>query len=269
MEVIFIKEPIIQQLCYNMTIGITEPKYALLSDGTQAIVKLSNGPEGNLVLFNEYLSYRLAILLDIPMPISGICVMDETTEIQDASIASSKNYGKAFYSTFMPKTTKLMPSIIGLMKNKEDFIKILLFDHIIFNSDRNEGNLLVRFYKGDISLKVIDHTHVFINQALWDSACLERAMAKNDLLSTKVLEYNERLYGMFYHNFSITKELLEEQSSFFQSKLSYDIINELVKSVPEEWKPKQKDIDALIKYLMYRVDNLNVITSTILNYIKK
>ena len=94
-------------------------------------------------------------------------------------------------------------------------------------------------------------------------------MAENDLLSTKVLEYNERLYGMFYHNFSITKELLEEQSSFFQSKLSYDIIDELVKSVPEEWKPKPKDIDALIKYLMYRVDNLNVITSTILNYIKK
>lgn len=47
MEVIFIKEPIIQQLCYNMAIGITEPKYALLSNGIQAIVKLSNGPEGN------------------------------------------------------------------------------------------------------------------------------------------------------------------------------------------------------------------------------
>ena len=145
------------------------------------------------------------------MPVSGICVMDETTEIQDPSIASSQNYGKAFYSTFMPKTTKLLPSIIGLMKNKEDFIKILLFDHIIFNSDRNEGNLLVRFYKGDISLKVIDHTHVFINQALWDSACLERAMEENDLLSTKVLEYNERLYSMFYQNILITKELLEEQ----------------------------------------------------------
>lgn len=252
-----------------MTIGVTEPKYALLSDGTQSIVKLSNGPEGNLVLFNEYLSYRLAILLDIPMPVSGICVMNETTEIQDPAIASSQNYGKAFFSTFMPKTTKLIPSIISLMKNKEDFIKLLLFDHIIFNSDRNEGNLLVRFYKGDISLKVIDHSHVFINQALWDSACLERAIEENDLLSTRVLEYNERLYGMFYHNLLINKEILQEQSYIFQSKLSYDIISGLVQSVPEEWRPNQKDIDSLIKYLMYRVDNLNVIISTILNYIKK
>lgn len=252
-----------------MTIGITEPKYALLSDGSQAIVKLSNGPEGNLVLFNEYLSYRLAILLDIPMPVSGICIMNETTEIQDPTIASSQNYGKAFFSTFMPKTTKLIPSIISIMKNKEDFIKLLLFDHIIFNSDRNEGNLLVRFYKGDISLKVIDHSHVFVNQALWDSACLERAIEENDLLSTRILEYNERLYGMFYHNLSINKEILQEQSSFFQSKLSYDIISELIQSVPEEWRPNQKDIDSLIKYLMYRVDNLNVIISTILNYIKK
>ena len=134
-----------------MNIGITEPKYAILEDGTQIVVKLSHGPEGNLVLFNEYVCYRLAILIDIPMPYSGVCVMDENTEVFDSNIASNSNYGYAFYSIFMPKTTKLLSSIIKLMKNKEVFIKILLFDHIIFNKDRNEGNLLVQFYKDDVS----------------------------------------------------------------------------------------------------------------------
>ncbi|RRK30528.1 hypothetical protein EBB54_03375 [Schaedlerella arabinosiphila] len=47
-----------------MNIGITEPKYAILDDGSQVVVKLSRGPEGNLVLFNEYVCYRLAILID-------------------------------------------------------------------------------------------------------------------------------------------------------------------------------------------------------------
>ena len=87
------------------------------------------------------------------------------------------------------------------MRNKEDFVKILLFDHIIFNTDRNPGNLLVRFCKNDVSLKVIDHTHVFISQALWDASCLKRAMEENDLLDTKVLEYNSYLIWNVFSQF--------------------------------------------------------------------
>ena len=263
---IFINEPKISQLCYNIKIGSTEPKFAILEDGTPVITKLYNGPEGNLVLFNEYLCYRLAILLDIPMPRSGVCILDNSSEIQDKKIADTCNYGKAFFSEYMPKVTKLLPSIIGKMRNKEDFVKILLFDHIIFNTDRNPGNLLVRFCKDDISLKVIDHTHVFINQTFWDANCLKRAMSENDLLNTKVLEYNAYLYQMFFQNFSITKEMLEKESLVFKSKIKRDIIIEFIRCIPDEWKPKQKDLDELVNYILYRVDNLNVIISTIITY---
>ncbi len=263
---IFINEPKISQLCYNMNLGSTDPKFAILEDGTQVVAKLYNGPEGNLVLFNEYLCYRLAILLDIPMPRSGVCILDSSSEIQDKELATSHNYGKAFFSEYMPKVTKLLPTIINKMKNKEDFVKILLFDHVIFNTDRNPGNLLVRFCKDDISLKVIDHTHVFINQTFWDSSCLKRAMEENDLLNTKVLEYNSYLYEMFFRNFSVTKEMLEKESLVFKSKINRDTIIELIDIIPEEWKPKQKDIVELINYILYRVDNLAVIISTILTY---
>lgn len=249
-----------------MGLGSTEPKFAILEDGTQVVTKLLNGPEGNLVLFNEYLCYRLAILLDIPMPRSGICVLDEQTEIQVEGLANETNYGKAFYSEFMPKVTKLLPTIISKIKNKEDFVKILLFDHVIFNSDRNPGNLLVRFCKDDVTLKVIDHTHVFINQTFWDANCLKRAMSEKDLLDTKVLEYNTYLYEMFFHDFSITKEMLRKESLVFKSKINRDIITELIKNIPDDWKPRQIDIDELVNYIMYRVDNLDVIISTIMTY---
>lgn len=265
-EVTFINEPKISQLCYSMNLGSTEPKFAILEDGTQVVTKLYNGPEGNLVLFNEYICYRMAILLDIPMPRSGICILDASSEIQDGKLANEHNYGRAFFSEYMPKVTKLLPSIIGKMRNKEDFVKIILFDHIIFNTDRNPGNLLVRFCKDDVSLKVIDHTHVFINQTFWDANCLKRAMEENDLLDTKVLQYNAYLYEMFFHNFSITKEMLEKESLVFKSKISRDIILEFISIIPEEWKPNQKDLDELVKYILYRVDNLDVIISTILTY---
>lgn len=262
-----INELIIQQLCYTIGLGSTEPKFAILSDGSQAVVKLINGPQGNLILFNEYLCYRLALLLDIPMPTSGICVMNNQTEIQDTSVDTS-NYGKAFYSIYMPKTTKLLSNIINRISNKEDFIKILLFDHIIFNNDRNAGNLLVKFLKNDITLQVIDHTHVFINQAIWDSNCLERAMASNDLFSTRILEENSYLYDMFFQNINVTKENLTEKSLLFKKRLNYDTISNIIASIPKEWMPSSKDIASLTKYIMYRVDNIDVIISTILKYIK-
>lgn len=265
-EVIFINEPKVSQLCYNINLGSTEPKFAILEDGRSVIIKLFNGPEGNLVLFNEYLCYRLAILLNIPMPRSGVCILDGSSEIQEEELATSHNYGKAFFSEYMPKVTKLLPSIISKMQNKEDFVKILLFDHIIFNTDRNPGNLLVRFRKGDVSLKVIDHTHVFINQTFWDANCLKRAMEENDLLDTKILEDNSYLYEMFFHDFSITKEMLEKESLVFKSKIDRDTIIKLIGFVPEEWKPKQEDLDELVNYILYRVDNLDVIISTILTY---
>lgn len=265
-EMIFINEPKISQLCYNINLGSTEPKFAILEDGMQVITKLYNGPQGNLVLFNEYLCYRLAILLDIPMPRSGVCILDSSSEIQDENLADSHNYGKSFFSEYMPKATKLLPSVIGKIRNKEDFVKILLFDHIIFNTDRNPGNLLVRFCKDDISLKVIDHTHVFINETLWDANCLKRAMAENDLLNTKVLEYNTYLYQMFFQNFLITKEMLEKESLIFKSKINRDIIIEFIGCIPDEWKPKQKDMDELVNYILYRVDNLDAIISTIMTY---
>ena len=71
---------------------------------------------------------------------------------------------------------------------------------------------------------------------------------------------------MFFHNFSVTKDMLEKESLVFKSKINRDIITGLIDIIPEEWKPKQKDIDELVNYILYRVDNLDVIISTILTY---
>lgn len=71
---------------------------------------------------------------------------------------------------------------------------------------------------------------------------------------------------MFFHNFSVTKDMLEKESLVFKSKINRNIIIGIIDIIPEEWKPKQKDIDELVNYILYRVDNLDVIISTILTY---
>ena len=64
---------------------------------------------------------------------------------------------------------------------------------------------------------------------------------------------------------SDSKELLENESLVFKNRINRDTINGFIKEIPNEWKPTQNDIDALIDYIIYRVDNLDIIVSIILS----
>lgn len=104
--------------------------------------------------------------------------------------------------------------------------------------------------------------------AIWNSGCLQTAMQENDLLSTEVLEYNERLYSMFYRNISITKEALEHACIEFKNKINVSVIKKFIGECPQEWRPTKDSENMLVEYLMYRINHFDVIISTIMNYIK-
>lgn len=258
----------IRTVQHNIGNGITEPKLAMTDDNTPVIIKTLNGPEGSLVLFNEYVCYRMAMLLNIPMPVSGICLIDQDTIIYNDCV-HSKQFGYGFYSTYLNKSVTLVDTIIPLMQNKEDFFKILLFDHVIFNTDRNPGNLLVQYYKNNITLQVIDHSHVFINQAIWDASCLNRAIAEKDYFSTRILDNNTYLYSMFFHNIAITKKHFDKLKIEFSNKITKKTIYSILADVPSVWMPTSRDTDTLVAYILYRIDHLDDIYTTISNYLTK
>lgn len=247
--------------------GITQPKFAMTDDNNQVVVKTCNGPEGNLVLFNELFCYKLAVLLDIKMPLSGVCLIDANTTIYNKCV-TPKQFGYGFYSTWMNKVVPLVENIVTLLQNKTDFYRILLFDHIIFNSDRNPGNLLVQYYKKDITLQVIDHSHVFINQAIWDSNCLYRAISEEDYSSTKVLEDNSYLYEMFFRTLGVTQANFDGILPVFRERINEEMLRQNLIDIPESWLPPSKDIEALIDYILYRTEHLSDICKTILDYRK-
>lgn len=258
----------IKTVQHNLGNGSTEPKLAMTDDNTPVIVKTFNGPEGSLILFNELFCYRLAILLDLKMPVSGVCLIDQHTTIYNNCI-NPDQFGYGFYSTYLNKAATLVETIIPLIKNKEDFYRLLLFDHVIFNPDRNPGNLLVQYYKNDITLQVIDHSHVFINQAIWDANCLKRAIQEKDYFSTKVLEDNEYLYRMFFQILPVRKEKFTDIVSLFRDKIMEDTLHNIITDIPKLWLPDQTNIDALIEYILYRVNHLDDICATIINFIQK
>ena len=264
---VFIQFKHIRIVQNNIGNGITEPKIASDDNNTQLIIKTYHGPEGERVLFNEYLCYRLAILVDIPMPESGICLIDKDTIIYNDCV-NEKQYGYGFYSTYV-KSVPLMGTIIPLLNNKDVFYKLLLFDHIIFNADRNRGNLLVQYYKKDISLWVIDHSHVFINQAVWDANCLIRAMEEKDYYSTRILDDNSFIYEMFFQNMFVKKGDFERIKELFKNRITENRIVQYINDMPKEWLPPQKDMEALLRYILYRIDHIDDICITILNYVNR
>ena len=79
--------------------GITSPLYGSI-DNEMYIIKTINGPEGNIVLVNEFVCYHIAKLLNLPIPDIELALIDETTninaEVWDTEDFSEKCFGLAF-----------------------------------------------------------------------------------------------------------------------------------------------------------------------------
>lgn len=258
----------VKNVQYTIPNGITMPKFGALDDDTLAVIKTFNGPEGNLVLFNELYCYRLASLLGLPMPPSGICLIDNNTDVF-ADCVEEGQQGYGFFSQYLHKSVVLVSDIIPKISNIEILFKIILFDHVIFNKDRNPGNLLVQYYKENVSLKVIDHSHVFVNQALWDANCLRRCIRENDINSTDVLASNSFLYEMFYLHLTVTDERFDTPKQLFKKEINELVLRSILGDIPETWLPPKEDIEALIEYILYRVSRLDDICKMIIKYINR
>ncbi|MCB6571545.1 hypothetical protein LI142_18760 [Eubacterium limosum] len=257
----------IKQIERPMGNGCTEPFLAITDDNVQVVIKLFNNIEGNLVLFNEYVCYHLAKTIGLRIPRGDAFLVDKTTMYKNGVVAPA-NFGVCYGSEYMEHSLQLNHGIIRKLLNLDDYYKMILFDHLVFNTDRNIGNLLTRIMKKEQYLYVIDHTHVFKNQAIWCSSDLERGMDELDFSDNSILCENERCYNYFFQNVGIDEDKLKIAASVFDSKINYDIIKRIIESVPNEWRCSEDDANSLARYLSYRLAHINDYCDLILNYNK-
>lgn len=250
-----------------ITNGVTRPLRCILDNGKRAVVKVFNNEHGNLTLVNEYICYQLAKVLDIPMPLSGVCICDDET-VDTYHELSVENMGCGFFSTYIEKNTILKPGIMRHVLNIDIFYKVVIFDHLIYNKDRNIANLLVEYSKRGIKITVIDHTHVFKNETIWDANCFEIGMSENDYLDEEIMRSNDDMYKMFTQAMTVEYGKLVEIAEEVQYVLTDETINEAVVSVPNEWGISEKDLLALKDYLIYRKGHLREMCDVIYGYIQ-
>lgn len=239
----------------KIPLGITNPYIVKCNNNKKYVAKFPGNPEGTKVLINEYVCAKLAKKLGLPIP------NFELIEIQNihkfaAQLSDIKMInGTVFCSEFIEKASAV-PGYLVLTKvtNKYDAIKILFFDVIVGNNDRNEGNLLINFKNN--SLVMIDHSHVFVYQAVWDERNLgELIGAKIDLTRMNKFNFdNLSLCSNDINYKSVISEYIERIKCIDDSE-----IDAIINSIPQDWDITEKEKECLKNFLLDRIHRISEI----------
>ncbi len=235
--------------------GSTIPYLVQCSDGKKYVAKFPGNPEGKRVLINEYICGSIARKLKLPCPLFELIkVKNISRHIGDDSEIELID-GTAFGSEYLDKVSIADDyEVISKTDNKNDAIKILIFDIIINNNDRNPGNLLVNFKNK--SLVMIDHSHVFENEAIWDSNSLMATQnSKINVSKMNQKNYNNLIQCLNCNDYG------QEIREFVKlvKKLTKKYFEELTSTIPNDWNISNEDKNALVEYLTTKFSRVDEI----------
>lgn len=260
----------IDELVYPIGCGVTIPIVGN-AQGEDYVIKTYNNLQGNKVLVNELVSYRIAKSLELPIPEAKLGIIDGQTNI-DKNVTENKDFnidceGVCFCSKYLGAAQTISSSkMIKLCDNYKEIInKIILFDHLIYNKDRNKGNLLINSCNKHRELYIIDHSHTFNLQSIWTSSSLLRKMNENDYNDVFIMEDNKYLYSMFKELNCIDYLSIKNTVEDFKQKLSLDFFDKIIEDIPEMWENDKDELIALSEYLKYRFNHIDVYADIICN----
>ncbi|RXI55296.1 hypothetical protein DP122_05185 [Clostridium tetani] len=261
----------IDELKYPIGNGATNPIMGV-AENKYYVVKTFNNIEGNKVLINELVSHYIAKKLELPIPKAQVCLVDKNTiidkNVSDMEDFTEECYGIGFCSEYIEKSTVISsPKMIKLTNNYKWLIpKLMLFDHIVYNKDRNKGNLLLTTDKKEKKLMLIDHSHVFNLETIWDSITLKQKIEEKDYDDIHIMENNAYLYSMFKNACKTDLLTINENINYFKKMLTIDFFKKVIEYIPEVWENNIIELESLSEYLIYRFNNIDKYGDLILTY---
>lgn len=249
----------------------TDPVFCTLHSGDDsffAIVKLFNNRQGNLSLVNEWCTAQICEKLRLALPKSGICIVDMSTAVTDEAkrnltYFSNRNFGPSFYSYYHSGALPASPKLFGCV-NRQQLVNMVILDHLVFNRDRHAGNVMFEVGKG-FRFFLIDHSHVFKNDCIWDGETFRRGIEENDYLDESIYEANRDVYGKIMLYAHPNRQDFEEACKSFRDELTPHVIHSIMTGIPAEWLTGVvEDVPMLEAYLNYRVEHLEAITELII-----
>ena len=202
--------------------GTTMPVRCRLKNGMNVIVKYMRNPAGQQALVNEWIGSSIADVMDITIPEYGICNLSK-------EVIKNTNFNTKIY----PKTIPVFPSgMLSSVKNHETE-KIILFDHLVNNNDRHDGNLLCDISSG-ATLIAIDNSHI-ITEEPQRAFNIDKALDTQDILSTKIMDTNRDIYELLCTQVGYSEERLREYAIEITSVLTEEFFLGVKNKIPIEW----------------------------------
>lgn len=249
----------------------TDPLFCTLNSGNRhffAVVKFMNNPQGNLSLINELCAAQICQKVGISLPNSGICHIDTRT-ILDEELKekipgfSAKYFGTAFYSEYICRSIPFNASLLPRV-DVQQLANMIIFDHLVFNRDRHEGNVLIEIGNG-FTFYLLDHSHIFKNACIWDRYTFSQGISSLDYLDESIYESNDLIYRQIMLYAKPTRAHFKNACEIFQRELTQGVLHSIIEQVPLEWSEgREKDLDALEAYLNYRIAHLREMTELII-----
>lgn len=243
----------IQKLEKEMPNGKTNP-LLLQTDRGFFVVKSISNVDGPKVLINEFVCYKLAKLLDIPIPDAALINIDQNSInadplLQKHNITPGLHFGSEFIRKSQPS---VQPPLINIIQNQEDIPSIILFDQIIYNNDRTEnlGNLLIDLKEKRVL--VIDHSHPFKIGVLWDKIELRKIQEEPICLIRDFHGQNYKVLLKYVNGNSPFNKIQSKISSITQEDVDW-----CFEQIPEEWGLNPEDETALNQFIWHRLNSVN------------
>lgn len=234
-------------------LGATDPVLMGCQSGYY-VVKSANNEDGPRVLVNEFVSYKLAKLIDMPIPEAALIHINEeliatSSDLTEMGVKPGEHFGSKFLQR---ANTNLQPPLVRLATNLDDVPSIILFDQIIFNDDRtkNPGNLI--FDLKNKKLMIIDHSHVFKLGALWNPHQLKLINEEAPQLVSDFHRHNYKILLEYVNGFNPFHKILTKIQG-----LSRQDIEWCCNGIPDSWCLSTEDRQALIDFLWYRISNID------------
>lgn len=246
---------------YNQ--GCTCPILAELSDGRRAVVKYPKNSFEEIVLVNEYIAYNIAEAINLSTPNFGIAHIDESITLASSLIDHSieQFQGVGFFCEYIPSAFKASLGVLKQVENLDESCKLILFDHVVKNSDRYASNVIVAANKIKAKMFFIDHSHAF-GDPNWD----KNTLSVNDAASPYIWQENLAFYDMLIRAGAPMGETnFIDETQVFKEMITEDLLNGIIQSIPEEWRKKvgKENLLHVEQYIKSRVQNIDKICEMI------
>ena len=236
--------------------GCTIPFVVWCDDGKTYIVKFPGNEQGKKTLVNEFIASNLCEYLELPILEYNLIKV----KFSDYNIITNGNIlpieGTAFGTVYNDNALIILNSgMISSTKNNYDAIKILIFDLLIGNFDRNKGNLMVDSVTK--KLIMIDHTHIFDIGAIWDEYQLPR-LIKEKFDISKLHQFN---YNNIIGSIRFDKDFYNELNIFINKvkNININYIKNVIDRIPVDWEVTIKEKELLVKYIYERFNRIDEI----------